>query len=311
MNITSRILALNIALLLTMGCTQQSSDVASLKLITNKLVDKNLQQVKAYAKYVPDREDDFAWENDLVAFRMYGPSSISTPKKAASGIDCWLKRVDYSIIDKWYYNFKNKVSYHTDWGEGHDPYRVDTSRGVGGTALWINGVAYPASTYKSWRIIDDNPQKVIFELDYVWQTEIGEVSETKRISLAIGSRLFEATSSFLVDGSPAKNLKIAIGITTHNDNGIISHDKSSGWMAVWDNIEGYFLGTGVVISPEKIDKITHVSSKEKNQSHIWLITHTDEYGKLNYAAGYGWEKAKQITTEQQWQQYLSEYIIKS
>ena len=28
--------------------------------------------IKTYGRYVPERKDDFAWENDKIAFRMYG-----------------------------------------------------------------------------------------------------------------------------------------------------------------------------------------------------------------------------------------------
>ena len=34
-----------------------------------------------YARFVPEREDDFAWENDLVAFRAYGPAMRRRPAR--------------------------------------------------------------------------------------------------------------------------------------------------------------------------------------------------------------------------------------
>ncbi|WP_426359290.1 DUF4861 family protein [Pseudocolwellia sp. HL-MZ19] len=307
MNILSKILAFNVAVLITAGCAEQLS-INLVKPTANKnTVEQSQQQIKAYAKYVPIREDDFTWENDLVAFRVYGPSSPATVNNASSGVDAWLKRVDYSIIDKWYNNFLNKVSYHIDWGEGYDPYHTGTSRGVGSTALWINNQPYPASTYNAWRIIDNNPKKVIFELDYAYKTPMGEVKEVKQISLALGSRLFEVRSSFFVNNVPAKNMKIAIGVTTHDEVAVASYNKDFGWVAAWENLDGYGLGTGVVISPEKIDEIKHIALEENDQSHIWIFSETDDFGKLNYAAGYGWGKAQQITTEQAWQQYLSDY----
>src|SRR6476661_2240682 len=33
---------------------------------------KDAFTAKTYARYVPERYDDFAWENDKIAFRMYG-----------------------------------------------------------------------------------------------------------------------------------------------------------------------------------------------------------------------------------------------
>ena len=29
---------------------------------------------KVYGRHVPERKDDFAWENEYAAFRMYGPA---------------------------------------------------------------------------------------------------------------------------------------------------------------------------------------------------------------------------------------------
>ena len=98
------------------------------------------QDPMAFGRFVPEREDDFAWENDKVAFRIYGPNSGG--KGPVSGVDAWFKKVDYSIVDKWYAEQLQGKSYHVDHGEGHDIYHVGPSRGVGGTAIWVDGVAY-------------------------------------------------------------------------------------------------------------------------------------------------------------------------
>ena len=78
---------------------------------------------RAVARFVPERKDDFAWENDLVAFRTYGPSLRPGPEN--SGIDCWFKRVPYPVMDKWYIEDRLKLPcgiiakpYHDDQGEG-------------------------------------------------------------------------------------------------------------------------------------------------------------------------------------------------
>ena len=64
----------------------------------------------APSRFVPERKDDFAFENDKVAFRIYGPALKDS--KENSGIDCWLKRVDYPTIDKWYlYQFSKLNPY--------------------------------------------------------------------------------------------------------------------------------------------------------------------------------------------------------
>ncbi|MGA9121229.1 MAG: DUF4861 family protein, partial [Bacteroidota bacterium] len=49
-------------------------------------------------RYVLPRED-YAWENDRIAFRMYGPALA---REVNNGIDVWTKRVPYLIVAKWY-----------------------------------------------------------------------------------------------------------------------------------------------------------------------------------------------------------------
>ena len=105
---------------------------------------------RTFARYVPERIDDFAWENDKIAFRAYGPKARKGAEN--SGIDCWLKRVEYPIIDKWYGQMNTKT-YHKDWGEGHDPYHVGSSAGCGGTCIWLNGKREPLETYTKQEVI--------------------------------------------------------------------------------------------------------------------------------------------------------------
>lgn len=90
--------------------------------------------ITTYSRFVPERTDDYAWENDKVAFRTYGPDAQKRVEEnrpegtLSSGIDLWLKRTDQSIINKWYgENLKKPGYYHIDHGEGYDPYHVGAS----------------------------------------------------------------------------------------------------------------------------------------------------------------------------------------
>ena len=90
--------------------------------------------VRAYGRFVAEGRDDFAWENDRVAFRVYGPAL--EPRQTSSGIDVWAKRVREPVIDRWY----RRTDLHRDQGEGLDFYRVGPSLGCGG---WACGTARP------------------------------------------------------------------------------------------------------------------------------------------------------------------------
>ena len=62
---------------------------------------------RTFSRFVPERTNDYAWENDRVAFRTYGPTAQQMIEEnvpggtLSSGLDCWLKRVEYPIVDKW------------------------------------------------------------------------------------------------------------------------------------------------------------------------------------------------------------------
>lgn len=254
------------------------------------------------ARFVPERMDDFAWENDMIAFRAYGPAMRNNPENA--GIDCWLKRVSYPIIDKWYGQMKTK-SYHKDWGEGNDPYHVGASAGCGGTALWINGKREPLDTFVSWEIVKQTADKSVFVLNYENTIAGSLYKERKQITIEPGKRLFRVDSTFWKDGRIAKTLPIAVGITTHDGKAKPFSDQKEGWIACWETIEGAGLGTGVMLAPSDIKEITVVNPSGRDTGHILIITETDPSGQLVYHAGYGWGKAGAITTESQWQSYLS------
>ena len=53
----------------------------------------------AYSRFVPERMDDFVYENDVVAGRFYGPA-LSEPKTLGSEI--WVKSTKGLVADKWY-----------------------------------------------------------------------------------------------------------------------------------------------------------------------------------------------------------------
>jgi hypothetical protein len=257
--------------------------------------------VKAYGRFVPEREDDFTWENDKVAFRIYGPASSG--KGQVSGVDAWLKKVPYSIIDKWYAGHLEGISYHEDHGEGYDPYHVGDSRGVGGTAVWVDGKPWPAGKYQGYQVLQSGADEVEFTVQYEWETPLGLVAESKTISLALGEQLYRVDSAFTLNGEPA-SLPVAIGLTTHDGQAAVFGNPETGRISTWESIDGNGLGTGAMIAAERVSLILDVPSEKKDASHIWLVTSTDENGELSFRAGFAWQAAGEITTIEQWNEYL-------
>jgi hypothetical protein len=257
--------------------------------------------VMAYGRLVPEREDDFTWENDKVAFRVYGPASGG--KGQVSGVDAWLKKVPYSVIDKWYEGFLAGMSYHVDHGEGYDPYHVGDSRGVGGTAVWVDGKAWPAGKFMNHELLQSGGEVVEFKLHYEWDTPLGLVGESKTISLTLGEQLYQVDSVFTLDGQAA-SLPIAIGLTTHDEKAQVFTNQKTGRISTWEAIDEMGVGTGALLAPDRIAEILHAPSEDKDASHIWLLTSTNESGELSFRAGFAWQAAREITTIEAWNEYL-------
>jgi hypothetical protein len=135
---------------------------------------------RVYGRFNRERFDDFAWENDLVAHRMYGAALETWQKEplTSSTVDVWLKRTRRLVINDWYL----ADDYHRDHGEGADFYSAGKSRGCGGNGLWRDGKLVTSKNFRESRVIAQGPIRLIFELHYP------DFKETKRITLDAGQR---------------------------------------------------------------------------------------------------------------------------
>ncbi len=260
---------------------------------------------RTFCRFVPERSDDFAWENDKVAFRAYGPALRKGNENG--GVDCWLKRVDYPIIDKWYKQDKDGKPYHTDHGEGYDPYHVGSTLGCGGIGLWIDGELVTTETFTDYKVIQCEPAESIFELNYAWEHGGNEYKLTKRMTIKLGDRLFKTEATFWKDGELAKNLPVAIGLSTHDGKAEVDHQMRKGWLACWETIDGSGLGTGVVMDPRSIEKFKRNEADEPDSSHVLFISRADKRGQVTWWSGYGWERAGEIKTDKDWMEYLNTF----
>ncbi|MCE9613815.1 MAG: glycoside hydrolase family 88 protein [Lentisphaerae bacterium] len=260
---------------------------------------------RAYARFVPERKDDFAWENDLVAFRAYGPALREGNEN--SGIDCWLKRVSYPVIDRWYGEEALRGrSYHKDRGEGYDPYHVGASRGCGGLGLWADGRLWTSDVFTDWRLETRTREQVTFVLTYRYADLPGEVVEQKRITLRLGERLCDLASRFTVGGAPATNVTVAVGLTTHAGQAQVSAAPDDRWIACWEAIDGLGLGTGVVLPPGCAARVHEMLSESKDEAQALLLVQPDADGMVTYRAGFGWQGSDAaLTNAAAWTAFLN------
>ncbi|HEU5081134.1 MAG TPA: DUF4861 family protein [Opitutaceae bacterium] len=263
---------------------------------------------KVFARYVPERFDDFAWENDKMAHRAYGPAlmvpSAGGDRMVSSGLDFWCKRVDYPIVDRWY--LRSKGEYHRDSGEGLDMYDVNSARGCGGTGVWSNDRLYPSSNYTSWKVLANGPIRAIFELSYpLWDASGFQLSEVKRFTVDAGKSLdlIESTYTFASHAAFGdKTLSVAAGLARHKTNGAVTKNEGERWLSYWEDYGKHGqLGTAVVLAPDQ-----DVRFAEDTLNHL-AITTLHENKKLVYYAGGGWSERGEFKTKEAWNAYLSAF----
>ncbi len=261
----------------------------------------------AYSRFVPERQNDYAWENDRVAFRIYGlqDTAANARKPPGGGIDAFLKRVSYPIINRWYKNnAEREGAYHIDTGEGYDPYQVGASRGLGGTGIWEDDSLFVSSHFIRAKTIAEGPLRTIFELTYApWDANGRTVMETKRISLDLGSHLFRVTERIRAD-KPVPN--IVAGITLHDKQGEVNADSKAGWFRYWEPMDDSWLGTAIVMDPSRVSEFRDYRTEARDQSHLLVFT-TPVHNEATFYAGFAWEKSGHFKTAEAWEHYLRDF----
>lgn len=273
----------------------------------NSPAEKQRTDITTYSRFVPERMNDYAWENDRVAFRIYGAQDPdnNTSRAPGGGIDAFLKRVSYPVINKWYRNNAEKEgAYHIDTGEGYDPYQVGASRGLGGIGVWINDSLYVSSSFIRSRTITVGPLRTIFELSYApWNAGGQTVTETKRISLDLGSHLSRIEET-LVSDKPLPN--ITAGITLHDKKGEVKTNARQGWFRYWEPMDDSWLGTALLADPSGISDFKDHRTEARDQSHLYIMLRSAEQKAVFYA-GYAWQKSGHFRSAAEWDEYLSQF----
>lgn len=260
-----------------------------------------------YSRFVPERTDDYTWENDKVAFRVYGPTAQKMIEEnipggtLSSGVDAWLKKVDYPIINKWYKEtvIDKTGSYHEDTGEGLDNFHVGVSRGVGGIAAKAHNNFYFSKNYIEYKTITTGPIRTSFYLKYAdWDANGNLIKESKIISLDYGNNFskFDLT----IEGID----KIYAGLTLHENDGEVTGNTANGWVSYWQPHAASELGTAIVAKNDVFQDFEKLESEEKDLSNAYAALNVQNK-KLVYYAGFSWKESNQYKTKAEWEEYLN------
>jgi hypothetical protein len=259
---------------------------------------------KTYARFIKERKDDFAWENDKVAFRIYGPA-LKPIDGPSNGIDAWYKRTNKLIIDKWYKDdLAGKASYHEDHGEGLDDYKVGRSLGAGGMAPFVNDSLWLNENYAAHDLLDNGPVRSTLKLTYNKLDVNGkQYPETRTISIDTGSQLCKITQSY--EGVSGK-LTVAAGLVKRDGkDSIISKDNYVIYAEPYNKkVENVFLA---MIFPDGYKKITVNTYKVGNDSYSHVLAVCDYENPITYYSGYGWSKAGIFSDIAVFEKYIAEF----
>ena len=253
-------------------------------------------KAQAYGRFAPDRLDDFIWENDRVAFRIYGAALIANDGPS-NGIDVLYKRSENMVLDKWYSDSSEKgLSYHEDNGTGLDDYKVGPTLGAGAMAPYVDGKLVLNENFRGWELLDNGPLRTTFRLIYNDLDVNGNaVSETRTISIDAGSQMSRIVQQYGFD-SPET---VAAGFPLHTERGLkATYVSGADWLLVDEpatgKAQGVLLG---IVFPGGIDRVAEdeytVPADRKGAgtySHVLAMTTYKPGTPVTYYMGFGWEK---------------------
>lgn len=299
--------------------------------------------VKACGKYYPERMDDVAWENDLVAFRTYGPA-LQASGERAFGYDIWtkykttepvvedryegelnpvtkakieeLRKTDLKAADALY----KSVSYHVDHGNGLDCYKVGPTLGGGAAALMIGDTIIYPYCYRTQEILDNGPLRFTVKLVYnpLTVNKDSNIVETRMISLDAGSYMNKTAVSYT---NLKEAMSVATGIVLHEPNGTTAVHLDNGYMTYVDPTDNVnnnngkiFVGATFPAQVKEMKSVLFSESEKKNlrggaDGHLLAISEYIPGSEYVYYWGSAWEKGA-IQTIDAWNKYVDEFAQK-
>ena len=296
--------------------------------------------VKACGRCYPERMDDMAWENDLVAFRAYGPA-LQAKEERGFGYDLFTKyNTTEPMLEAMYAKELNKEtlakiaelkktdpkaaaelsrerSYHIDHGYGMDCYAVGPTLGAGVAALMVNDTIIYPWCYKNQEILDNGPLRFTVKLEFTPLTVKGDstVVETRLITLDAGSHLNKTVVSY---SNLKETLPIVAGIVLHEPDGAVVADAANGYITYVDPTTGpdngkIFMGAAVpaVVKDAKTVLFSEKEKKERNNAdgHVLAVSDYEPGSEYVYYWGFAWDKAD-IKTADAWNRYMADFAQK-
>lgn len=282
---------------------------------------RDVNDATVFGQVYPERNDDLSYENDLVAFRIYGPKTRKNGERSF-GYDLFAKYPGSGIVLPGLYasqcssanwaktdslrkidpakarDFENSFTYHIDHGQGADFYAVGPTLGCGVAALLDDdgSIAFPWC-YESVDIIENGPERFVAELTFPPAVVGGDtIVERRRLTLRKGSYLNECEVTY--EGL-SKPRTIVAGVP-RRDDGQAFLSKALGILAYEDPTQRKDSGKifTAVIFPDGAKRLYEA------QGHILGAATINPGETFSYKWGFAWSKGR-ISSFPSWLNYLS------
>ncbi len=234
--------------------------------ITLTACQKEAVQPKVYGRYVPERKDDFAWENEYAAFRMYGPAL--RPENPSNGVDLWLKASPELVVDSFYYReHVLGLPYHINYGKGLDCYKVGHTCGCGGLVVIADDQTWIGGAYDRWEILEQTPDKFVFRLEYDSLLVAGHVLKEAITITAEAGQLQNKAEVVLTSDQPSViSSQLLVG------GGIYLHDTVDYYMTIPE--VGYVFYEEDALSDKTAAKMNYEYNGSSSQGRIQISVKT-------------------------------------
>lgn len=281
---------------------QASVPARSEEVFTLTAGEREAADTLAYSRYVPERLDDYAYENNVVAGRVYGPA-LEFPR--TFGSDIWVKCTDRLVIDDWF----AKADYHHNYGEGMDCYKVDNTLGGGALVPYAGAENfYTGDNYTSQKHICDGPVRTEAVLEYGPLNVNGkEITATRVLTLDANSHFIKWTTTF--NCADADSISVVLGAVMHD---VVAKNAELNWIAFTEKASDSSdpdrdgnISVAVIYDKAELDDNPYYTSGME-AGHAVIIT-DEKVGKpITTWTGSGWSQAG-IESQEAWAKLVKDF----
>jgi len=244
---------------------------------------------------VPERENDFVWENDKFGMRAYGPGEFHK----WSGFDVFNKHSGASVLEMlrggdW------KINWHNEPCRGVlDNYTMGASRGVGGIAVYADG---EWKTYTDWeesKILRADDEACEFELVYPACSAAGKM--ICHITLKRGDNFFRNDVRFEHPFERGFTCLVGPGLDLEpkrNHGGSVVENGNLGYVSLFEDPQGVNGSTmaAIIAAPGQSFKLM--------TDHMNCRVLAFSSWQFSYYAGASWSVSGEFKTADAWHRHV-------